>query len=80
MSLLGFGSRPGERSYAITVFNLSNGEDYDEIPFEGSQTVLAVKLTFENLSDIPLSRQLWEGWPDAANDDNVINYIRNFFI
>ncbi len=31
--------------------------------------MLSVKLDVSNLTEIPVSKQVWTGWPEGANDD-----------
>ncbi len=33
-----------------------------------TQTVLNIKLDLSNLTDIPVSKQVWRGWPENVND------------
>ena len=37
--------------------------------FRPTHTLLDVKLSLCNLTDIPVSRQKWIGWPDRVSDD-----------
>ena len=34
-----------------------------------TQTVLSIKLDIGNLTTIPVSKQVWTGWPENVNDD-----------
>lgn len=34
-----------------------------------TQTVLNIKLDIATLTDIPVSKQLWTGWPKDVSDD-----------
>jgi hypothetical protein len=43
--------------------------------FRPTYTVLNVKLDASNLTDIPVSRQKWTGWPEGISDDLTLAQI-----
>ena len=43
--------------------------------FRPTYSVLNVKLDVSQLSDIPVSRQKWTGWPEGITDDLTLAQI-----
>ena len=46
-----------------------NGEETHTIHFRPGQTVHRVKVDISDVTDIPVSRQNWEGWPEHVYDN-----------
>ena len=52
----------------ITVVDETHDKTYN-LNFPGSHTVLQVKRDVATVTDIPVFRQSWSGWPEDCNDD-----------
>lgn len=62
-------SKPAEPGdFKLHIHCLPQVKTYD-LNFRPTHSVLNVKLDVASLTNIPVSRQEWTGWPEAINDD-----------
>ena len=60
-----------DRDFKLTIILVKPGQEKDQIVttyFHPLQTVFTVKHSFFEITDIPISQQVWEGWPNGAHD------------
>lgn len=61
--------------FTLRIYDEVHSKEYD-LPFPGSKKVLDVKTDMFECSDIPVSQQVWSGWPDSClNDDMTLNQL-----
>merc|ERR1719369_688929 len=60
-------SAPEERMFKITVLDEAHDTTHN-LNFPPSHTVLQVKTDVSTVTDIPVYRQRWEGWPPNTGD------------
>ncbi|KAK7591071.1 hypothetical protein V9T40_002684 [Parthenolecanium corni] len=56
--------------YVLHIYDEDHSKEYD-LPFPGSKKVLDVKTDMYECSDIPVSQQVWSGWPEGCINDNM---------
>lgn len=54
----------------LHIYDEDHSKEYD-LPFPGSKKVLDVKTDMYECSDIPVSQQVWSGWPEGCINDNM---------
>jgi len=59
---------PTDTNLRVTIVDDYHDKTYN-LNFPGSHTVLQVKRDVSTVTDIPVFRQSWTGWPDHTNDD-----------
>merc|ERR550519_469966 len=59
---------PTDINLRVTVVDDYHDKTYN-LNFPGSHTVLQVKRDVSTVTDIPVFRQSWTGWPEHSNDD-----------
>jgi len=61
--------------FKLHVKDLSNGGKTYKLNFRPTQNVLNVKLDLSSLTNVPVSRQKWTGWPDDIADELTLAQI-----
>lgn len=61
-------SPPTDQNLKVTIVDEHHDKTYN-LNFPGSHTVMQVKRDVATVTDIPVFRQQWTGWPDHCNDD-----------
>lgn len=59
---------PTDINLRVTIVDEFHDKTYN-LNFPGSHTVIQVKRDVSTVTDIPVFRQSWTGWPDHSNDD-----------
>lgn len=57
-----------DQNLKVTVVDEHHDKTYN-LNFPGSHTVMQVKRDVATVTDIPVFRQQWKGWPDHCNDE-----------
>jgi len=57
-----------ENNLKVTIVDNHSNKTYS-LNFPGSHSVMQLKRDVATVTDIPVFRQEWEGWPDNCNDD-----------
>ncbi|XP_040563996.1 FAS-associated factor 1 isoform X2 [Lepeophtheirus salmonis] len=55
-------------NFKLTIEDQTNDKVYN-LNFSPTLSVLSVKLGTSNVTNIPVSKQVWTGWPEDVNDD-----------
>ncbi|KAE8610155.1 hypothetical protein XENTR_v10012031 [Xenopus tropicalis] len=59
------------KNYMLIITHREVQREYS-LNFSGSCTIQEVKRNVYDLTSIPVRHQLWEGWPQSAQDDSMI--------
>ena len=65
----------GDFKIKLTVTKNDSTKRTFNLNFRPTYSVLNVKLDVSQLSDIPISRQNWIGWPEGTTDDLTLAQI-----
>ena len=58
-----------EGDFKLTITRTDGDRNTFTLNFRPTQSVLNVKLDLSNVTNIPVSRQKWIGWPEGISDE-----------
>ncbi|XKL63719.1 hypothetical protein PGB90_006083 [Kerria lacca] len=63
-----------DEDFILHIIDQDHSKDY-ELPFPGSKKVIDIKTAMFHCSNIPVSQQVWVGWPSYVNDDMTLGQL-----
>lgn len=66
-----FNSSSVDDDYTLHIYDEDNSKEYN-LPFSGSKKVIDIKTDMFHCTNIPVSQQIWSGWPSPVEDNMTL--------